>query len=114
MKHSLPDANGSGAAQKSAGDIVVEALRAEGVAAIFGIVGSHVVGIYEALRQAPDIRAVSARHEGAASYMAAGMARLTGEVGVAIVTAGPGVLNALNGVAQAEFSAEPVVIIAGG
>lgn len=114
MEHALTNMDEYDADRKSAGDIVVEALRAEGVTTIFGIVGSHVVGIYEALRRAPDIRAVSARHEGAASFMATGMARLTGEVGVTVVTAGPGVLNALNGVTQAEFSAEPIVIMAGG
>ncbi len=97
-----------------AGDMVVAALRAEKVGVVFGIVGSHVVGIYDGLRRAPEIRAISARHEGTASFMAAAYARMTGRTGVAVVTAGPGVLNALNGLAQARYSGWPVVLLAGG
>ncbi|WP_293784721.1 thiamine pyrophosphate-binding protein [Sphingosinicella sp.] len=97
-----------------AGDMVVAALRAEAVDTAFGIVGSHVVGIYDALRRAPSIRAISARHESTVSFMAAAYARFTGRTGVGVVTAGPGVLNAMNGLAQAAHSGWPVVLLAGG
>ena len=96
------------------GDVVTAALRAEGIDTIFGIVGSHVVGVYDALRRHPGIHRVSLRHEGTVSFDAAVWARLTGQVGVAIVTAGPGVLNALNGLAQAQFSGWPLLLLAGG
>ena len=99
---------------QNAGAIVVDALTCEKIDTVFGIVGSHVVGIYEALRRQPNIHCVSARHECSAAFMGAGYARITGNVSVLIVTAGPGALNAVNGIAQANFSALPMVIIAGG
>lgn len=95
------------------GAAVVEALRAEGVEHVFGLVGSHVLEIYDALADAPDIRHITVKHETTATGMADAYGRLTGKPGVALVTAGPGATNSLTGVAQAYMSASPLVHITG-
>lgn len=95
------------------GAFIAKALEAESVDTVFGIVGSHVIGIYDGLSDIPTIRRITAKHEVGAAFMAAAYARTTGRTGVCVVTAGPGVLNAANGLAQAQFSALPVVMIAG-
>jgi len=87
---------------------------AEGVNDVFGVTGSHVVDIFDALYRFPKLRITAARHECAAAYMACTYALLTGRTGVCVTTAGPGLLNAVNGLAQAQFSALPVVCISGG
>ncbi|HLB12726.1 MAG TPA: thiamine pyrophosphate-binding protein, partial [Dehalococcoidia bacterium] len=93
--------------------LVVQGLLEEGVDTVFGIPGSHVLAIYDALREALQIRHVTAVHENNAALMAGVYARLTGKPGVAVVTAGPGATNAATGIAQAYSSAFPVVIITG-
>ncbi|HET9016349.1 MAG TPA: thiamine pyrophosphate-binding protein [Thermomicrobiaceae bacterium] len=99
--------------RQRSGAAVVEALRAEGVRHVFGLVGSHVLEIYDALADAPDIRHVTVKHETTAAGMADAYGRLTGKPGVALVTAGPGATNSLTGVAQAYMAASPVVHISG-
>jgi acetolactate synthase-1/2/3 large subunit len=96
-----------------AGRAVVDALEAEGVRAVFGIPGGHVIEIYDALFDSKQIRHVLARHEQAAASMAAGYAQMTGEPGVCLVTAGPGATNLLSGVAEAFVGALPMIVIAG-
>lgn len=96
-----------------AGNVVIDALRAEGVKHLFGLVGSHVIGIYDALADAPDLRHITVKHETTATTMADAYARVTGEVGVALVTAGPGATNSITGVAQAYMAASPMVHISG-
>lgn len=99
--------------RQRSGAAIVEALRAEGVDVIFGLVGSHVLEIYDALADAPEIRHVTVKHEGGASGMADAYGRLTGKPGVVVVTAGPGGTNSLTGVAQAYMAASPMVHISG-
>ena len=73
----------------TAGRAIVDVLRAEGVRHVFGLPGGHVLGIYDALYDTPEIRHVLVRHEQAAASLAAAHAQLTGEPGVCVVTAGP-------------------------
>jgi acetolactate synthase-1/2/3 large subunit len=99
--------------RQRSGAAIVEALKAEGVEHIFGLVGSHVLEIYDALADAPAIRHITVKHETAASGMADAYGRLTGKPGVVLVTAGPGATNSLTGVAQAYMSASPMIHISG-
>ena len=94
------------------GHAIVEALRAEEVEVIFGLPGGHILGVYDGLYDAPEIRHVLVRHEHAAASMAAGYAQLTGKPGVCLVTAGPGATNLVTAVAEAYVGALPVVILA--
>ena len=96
-----------------AGSAVVDPLRAEGVRRVFGLPGGHVLSIYDALYDTPEITHILVRHEQAAASMAAAYAQLTGEPGVGLVTAGPGCTNLLAGVAEAHVGCLPIVIIAG-
>jgi len=96
------------------GAVIAKALTAEDVTDVFGVTGSHVVDIFEALYAERTIRTIAAKHAGGAAFMAAAYAQLSGKTGVCVTTAGPGVLNAMNGLAQAQFSALPVVCISGG
>lgn len=96
-----------------AGRAIVEALREEGVDAVFGMPGGHVIQIYDALRDTPEIKHYLVRHEGTAASMAAGYAQLTGRPAVCLVTAGPGATNVLTAVAEAHVGSLPMIIIAG-
>src|SRR5215470_14964841 len=95
------------------GRAIVEMWRAEGVRFVFGLPGGHVIGIYDALYDTPEIRHVLVRHEQTAASMAAAVAQLTGEPGVCLVTAGPGCTNLLSGIAEAYVGSLPVVVVAG-
>jgi len=98
--------------RKRAGTAIVEALEAEGVEHVFGLVGSHVLEIYNALHDS-SIRHITCKHENSASGMADAYGRLTGRPGVVLVTAGPGATNSLTGVAQAYMAASPMIHISG-
>ena len=91
----------------------VEALKQEGVEKIFCLPGSHILQVYDALRQEPSIRLITCKQEPNASLMADAYGRLTGQPGVCLLTAGPGAANSLAGVAQAYGAASPVVHITG-
>jgi acetolactate synthase-1/2/3 large subunit len=97
----------------SAGQAIVNVLKAEGVKAVFGIPGGHTLPIYDALYDTPEIRHILVRHEQVAANMAAGYAQLTGEPGVCCVTAGPGATNLVSGIAEAFVGALPIIILAG-
>jgi sulfopyruvate decarboxylase TPP-binding subunit len=97
----------------NAGRAVVDVLKAEGVRFVFGLPGGHVLRIYDALYDTPEIAHVLVRHEQSAASMASGHAQLTGEPGVCLVTAGPGCTNLLSGIAEAYVGSLPVVVIAG-
>ena len=105
------DGGGARPAMKG-GRLLVEALRAEGVDTVFGMIGSHVMEVYDAFIGS-GIRTVDVRHEQAAAYMADGYARTTGRPGVAVVTAGPGALNTLTAVGTAFADSSPILVIAG-
>jgi len=94
-------------------DILVKSLQAEGVQFIWGYPGGAVLHIYDALYKQNTIEHVLVRHEQAAVHAADGYARATGEVGVALVTSGPGVTNAVTGIATAYMDSIPMVIITG-
>ena len=92
---------------------VVAALEAEGVRYVFGYPGGQAIKIYDALYDADSITHVLARHEQAAVHEADGYARATGEVGVALVTSGPGATNTVTGIATAYMDSVPIVVITG-
>ncbi|GIX25040.1 MULTISPECIES: acetolactate synthase 3 catalytic subunit [Caldimonas] len=94
-------------------EILVRCLQAEGVKYIWGYPGGAVLYIYDALYKQDTIQHVLVRHEQAAVHAADGYARATGEVGVALVTSGPGVTNAVTGIATAYMDSIPMVIITG-
>ena len=94
-------------------EILVKSLQAEGVKFLWGYPGGAVLYIYDALYKQDSIEHVLVRHEQAAVHAADGYARATGEVGVALVTSGPGVTNAITGIATAYMDSIPMVIITG-
>ena len=94
-------------------EILVRCLQAEGVRYLWGYPGGAVLYIYDALYKQDTIEHVLVRHEQAAVHAADGYARATGEVGVALVTSGPGVTNAVTGIATAYMDSIPMVIITG-
>ena len=100
-------------AQLSPGQAVVEALRAEGVSYVFGIVGGTFLEILDALYDAEDIKFVSTRHEQGAAFMADGFARATGKPAVCIATNGPGATNLVSGVYAAYTGHSPVIAMSG-
>ncbi|MDE0322549.1 MAG: thiamine pyrophosphate-binding protein [Candidatus Poribacteria bacterium] len=96
-------------------DILIECLKAQGVSAIFGMPGTQNIQIYDALlrRGKGTIDHYLVRHEYAATQMADGFARATGEVGVAITVPGPGASNASTGILEAFTDCAPVLLITG-
>ncbi|MEN9905407.1 MAG: Acetolactate synthase isozyme 3 large subunit [Pseudomonadota bacterium] len=94
-------------------EILVRALQAEGVKQIWGYPGGAVLYIYDAIYKQDSIQHVLVRHEQAAVHAADGYARATGDVGVALVTSGPGLTNAVTGIATAYTDSIPMVIISG-
>ncbi|MEY4652341.1 MAG: hypothetical protein RI884_922 [Pseudomonadota bacterium] len=104
----------SGQSQELRGaEILVKALQAENVKFIWGYPGGAVLHIYDALYKQDTMQHVLVRHEQAAVHAADGYARATGDVGVALVTSGPGVTNAITGIATAYMDSIPMVIITG-
>ncbi len=94
------------------GQIIARALKAEGVDTLFTLTGGHIVPILDGCVQ-EGIRIVDLRHEQAVAHAAEAYGRLTGKLGVAAVTAGPGVTDAVTGVANAFFSDTPMLLLGG-
>jgi acetolactate synthase-1/2/3 large subunit len=94
-------------------EIVIRCLREEGVDYVFGYPGGAVLFIYDALARQKDLRHILVRHEQGALHAADGYARATGRPGVALVTSGPGVTNAVTGIATAYMDSIPMVVITG-
>lgn len=94
------------------GQVIARALKAEGVDALFTLTGGHILPILDGCAQ-EGIRVVDVRHEQAAAHAAEAYARLTGRLGVAAVTAGPGVTDAMTGVANAWYAGTPMLLIGG-
>ncbi|MES2974483.1 MAG: acetolactate synthase 3 catalytic subunit [Pseudomonadota bacterium] len=94
-------------------EILVKCLQAESVKHVWGYPGGAVLYIYDAFYKQDTIQHVLVRHEQAAVHAADGYARATGEVGVALVTSGPGVTNAVTGIATAYMDSIPMVILTG-
>lgn len=98
---------------QSGAEILLRALRDQGVEVIFGYPGGAVLPIYDALFQQDAIRHILVRHEQAAVHAAEGYARSTGRVGVVLVTSGPGATNAVTGLVDALMDSIPVVCLTG-
>ncbi|MEF7614093.1 acetolactate synthase 3 catalytic subunit [Aquincola sp. MAHUQ-54] len=108
-----PSPSQAPAADPNGSEILVRCLQAEGVKYLWGYPGGAVLYIYDALYKQETIQHVLVRHEQAAVHAADGYARATGDVGVALVTSGPGVTNAVTGIATAYMDSIPMVIITG-
>ena len=113
MDMSQGHAQGSTAEILNGSEILVRSLQAENVKYMWGYPGGAVLYIYDALYKQDTIEHVLVRHEQAAVHAADGYARATGDVGVALVTSGPGVTNAITGIATAYMDSIPMVIITG-
>ncbi|HEY1361630.1 MAG TPA: thiamine pyrophosphate-binding protein, partial [Xanthobacteraceae bacterium] len=87
-------------------------LKSRGVDRIFGLQGGHIQPIWDHVARA-GLRIIDVRHEAAAVHMAHAHSELTGELGVAVVTAGPGVTNTVTAVANASLARAPVLLIGG-
>ena len=94
-------------------EIVVQALKDEGVEYVWGYPGGAVLHIYDAIFTQHDVRHILVRHEQAATHAADGYARATGKPGVALVTSGPGATNAVTGIATAFMDSIPMVVLTG-
>src|ERR1700751_6016034 len=93
-------------------DIVLQCLRAEGVDLVFGYPGGAIMPLYDAL-DGSGVRHILTRHEQGAVFAAEGYARVTGQVGVATATSGPGATNLVTGIADAKMDSVPLVCITG-
>jgi acetolactate synthase-1/2/3 large subunit len=93
--------------------IVIKALKDQGVDTIFGYPGGAVLPIYDEIFQQSDIRHILVRHEQGAAHAAEGYARSTGRPGVVLVTSGPGATNAVTGLTDALMDSIPLVVISG-
>ncbi|CNK44286.1 acetolactate synthase 3 catalytic subunit [Yersinia pseudotuberculosis] len=97
----------------SGAEMVVRSLIDQGVKHVFGYPGGAVLDIYDALHTVGGIDHVLVRHEQGAVHMADGYARATGEVGVVLVTSGPGATNAITGISTAYMDSVPMVVLSG-
>jgi acetolactate synthase-1/2/3 large subunit len=97
--------------QQTGAEVVAQALKAAGVKTLFGLPGIHNLALYQAINDA-GLRLITSRHEQGAAYAADGIARVTGELAVAVTTTGPGATNALTAIGEAWASHSPVLLIA--
>ncbi len=97
----------------SGGDMLIRALKDEGVEYVFGYPGGAALHIYDAIFRQSDVKHILVRHEQAATHAADGYARSTGKVGTVLVTSGPGATNAITGIATAYMDSIPMVVISG-
>src|SRR6201982_2902071 len=100
-------------ATQSGAEVLLRALKDQGVEVIFGYPGGAVLPIYDALFQQNPIRHILVRQEGGAVHAAEGYARATGRVGVVLVTSGPGATNAVTGLVDALMDSIPIVCLTG-
>src|SRR5690349_11035766 len=98
--------------ENSGAGVIARMLRSKGIDRVFGLCGGHIMPLWMRL-DAEGIRIVDVRDERAAVYMAHAHADLTGELGVALVTAGPGVTNAMTGIANAHVAKASVLVLSG-
>ena len=98
--------------QQTVAQLIAERLRSQGVRRIFGLCGGHIQPLWDAAARA-GIDIVDVRHESAAVYMAHATADLSGELSVAMVTAGPGLTNAVTAISNAFVGRSPVLILSG-
>ena len=98
-------------AAQNVAQLLVECLRAEGVRYVFGIPGEENIHFVRAVADSGDIRFILARHEQGAAFMADIYGRLTGKAGVCAATLGPGAINLLQGVADAQTNSSPLLAL---
>lgn len=98
--------------QKNGAQHLVDALKDAGVKTVFSLSGNQIMPVYDALLGS-GIRLIHTRHEGAAVYMAEAHAQLTGEIGIALLTAGPGFANGLSAMYSARESQTPILVLTG-
>ena len=92
----------------------MRSLEAEGVDVLFGYPGGAIMPVYDALYDHRDrLRHILVRHEQGAAHAAEGYARVSGRVGVCLVTSGPGATNTITGIADAMMDSTPIVVISG-
>lgn len=94
---------------RTGAQLVVDSLHNEGIRTLFGIPGVDTLGVYNALLDQPDIRAINVRHEQSAVFMADGFFRSSGEIGVALTSGGPGALNTMGAMACAHNDSSAVL-----
>src|SRR5436305_302712 len=99
--------------QLTGAEIVIRCLQEEGVEYVFGYPGGAVLNIYDELFKQDKVKHVLVRHEQGAVHAADGYSRSSHKVGVALVTSGPGVTNAVTGIATAYLDSIPMVVITG-
>ncbi|MBD3800369.1 MAG: acetolactate synthase large subunit [Campylobacterales bacterium] len=99
--------------QMSGAQMVIEALKHEGVDTVFGYPGGAIMNVYDEIYKQNNFQHILTRHEQAAVHAAEGYAKVTGKVGVAMVTSGPGFTNAVTGIADAYMDSIPLVVISG-
>jgi acetolactate synthase-1/2/3 large subunit len=99
--------------QMTGAQMIIEAIIAEGVTKVFGYPGGAIMNVYDAIYKQNDFEHILTRHEQAAVHAADGYACASGEVGVAMVTSGPGFTNAVTGLATAYTDSVPLVVISG-
>lgn len=99
--------------QLTGADIVVKSLKEEGVEYVFGYPGGAALHIYDAFHRLDDVEHILVRHEQGATHAADGYARSTGLPGVVLVTSGPGITNAITGIATAYMDSIPMVVLSG-
>jgi acetolactate synthase-1/2/3 large subunit len=99
--------------QMTGAQMVVKALKDQGVDTVFGYPGGAVLPIYDEIFQQNDIRHILVRHEQGATHAAEGYARSTGKPGVVLVTSGPGATNAVTGMTDALMDSIPMVVLTG-
>jgi len=97
----------------SGAQIIVEALKREGIDTVFGYPGGAVIPLFDVLYSTPEINVILTRHEQGAVHAADGYARSTGKTGVVIITSGPGATNTVTGLATANFDSSPIVCFTG-
>src|SRR5476651_1937118 len=100
-------------AEMSGAEMVIRALKDQGVTHIFGYPGGAVLPIYDALFAVEGITHVLCRHEQGATHAAEGYARSTGKPGVVLVTSGPGATNAVTGLTDALMDSIPIIVLTG-
>ena len=99
--------------QLTGADIVIKCLKNEGVDYVFGYPGGAALHIYDAFHRQDDVEHILVRHEQGATHAADGFARATGKPGVVLVTSGPGITNAITGIATAYMDSIPMVVLSG-
>ena len=99
--------------QISGAQMVIEALKCEGVDTVFGYPGGAIMNVYDEIYKQDSFKHILTRHEQAAVHAAEGYAKSSGKVGVAMITSGPGFTNAVTGLADAYMDSIPLVVISG-